>query len=490
MTLDPTKSLSGRILLLAVLNLLVLALLAMAATGVRSPQTLREFMLRTAEERVFEVSRQMAVDMAMTPREELDALLSEYSAAHEVTFALFLNDARHAAGPDLSFPEELLRLFDTGKRRALGLPPPDHEPIPPRTPFLVVESRTSGYWLGVRFPIRTASSPDTTPGTLIVYSPSFFGSSLLFAPEPWLGWGAAGFAITALCWIPFLRRLTRRIGLMEHATARMADGNFQTSLNMRAQDELGRLAASIESMGRRLGAQVAEQKRFLGDTAHELRSPLGRMQVALAILDRNPDKGNLYLPGLNEDVTEMTRLTDDLLQLAREELMARTAVAKATNVASAVQRACRIESRPGDDIRLDVPSGLEAMIDPDALFRAVANVLRNALRYAGDAGPITVTARAAGDMVMVTVADQGPGVPQDALPRLFEPFYRVDETRDRKTGGVGQGLAIVRSAVQACGGTVSCRNLTPRGLEVRLTVPRVVQQPAVLAATLSPAEHS
>jgi two-component system sensor histidine kinase CpxA len=270
----------------------------------------------------------------------------------------------------------------------------------------------------------------------------------------------------------------------------MADGNFQTSLNMRAQDELGRLAASIESMGRRLGAQVAEQKRFLGDTAHELRSPLGRMQVALAILDRNPDKGNLYLPGLNEDVTEMTRLTDDLLQLAREELMARTAVAKATNVASAVQRACRIESRPGDDIRLDVPSGLEAMIDPDALFRAVANVLRNALRYAGDAGPITVTARAAGDMVMVTVADQGPGVPQDALPRLFEPFYRVDETRDRKTGGVGQGLAIVRSAVQACGGTVSCRNLTPRGLEVRLTVPRVVQQPAVLAATLSPAEHS
>ena len=210
MTLNPTRSLSGRILLLAALNLLVLALLAMAATGVRSPQTLREFMLQTAEDRVFEVSRQLAVDMTMTSRERLDALLLEYSAAHDVTFALFLNDGRHEAGPDVTLPEELQRLFDTGRRVSLGLPPPERQPIPPRTPFLVVDEETSGYWLGVRIPIHTVSSPATIPGTLIVSSPSFFGSPLLFAPGPWLAWGIAGLAITALCWIPFLRGLARR----------------------------------------------------------------------------------------------------------------------------------------------------------------------------------------------------------------------------------------------------------------------------------------
>ena len=490
MTLNPSRSLSGRTLLLAALNLVALTLLAMAATGVRSPRTMREFLLRTAEERVIEVSRQIALDMTMTSRDKLDALLADYSASHGATFALFLNDGRHEAGPDLSLPEELDRKFDTARRVTLGLPPPEREPIPPRTPFLVVDGETSGYWLGVRIPIHTASSPATTPGTLIVSSPTFFGSPLLFAPGPWLAWGLAGFAITALCWIPFLRGLTRRIGLMEQATARIANGSFQTALDTRPQDELGRLAASIESMGQRLGAQVAGQKRFLGDTAHELRSPLARMQVALAILDRNPDKGSTYLPGLKEDVTEMTRLTDDLLQLAREELMAQTAVARPTNVASAVQRACRIESRPGDDVRMDVPTHLEAMIDPEALFRAAANVLRNALRYAGDAGPVIITARDAGDTVTITVADQGRGVPPDALPRLFEPFYRVDEARDRKTGGVGQGLAIVHSTVQACGGTVSCRNLTPHGLEVRLTLPRVDRNSGEFAATLHPVEHS
>ncbi len=488
--MNPTRSLGGRILLLATVNVLALVLLVMAATGARSPQTLRESMLQTAEERVLDVSRRLAVDMSMTASENVDTLLGDYSAAHEATFALYRNDGRHHAGPNLQFPEALRQRFEAGRRVAQGLPPPDHEPIPPRTPFLVVDSETSGYWIGVRIPIRTASSPETIPGTLVVSSSIFFGSALLFAPGPWLLWGAAGLALTAICWVPFLRRLTTRIGLMEQATARIADGNFEIALDTRPQDELGRLAASIDGMGRRLGAQVARQKRFLGDTAHELRSPLGRMQVALAILDQRAKDGSPYIEGLKEDVTEMTRLTDDLLQLAREELMSQTSVARPTEVASAVQRACRIETRPGGDVRVDVPANLEAMIDPEALFRAVANVLRNALRYAGDAGPITVTARAAGDTVTIDVADQGPGVPPDALPRLCEPFFRVDEARDRKTGGVGQGLAIVQSAVQACGGTVRCRNLTPHGLEVRLTLPRVARPPATFAATLSPAEHS
>jgi two-component system sensor histidine kinase CpxA len=92
--------------------------------------------------------------------------------------------------------------------------------------------------------------------------------------------------------------------------------------------------------------------------------------------------------------------------------------------------------------------------------------LRNALRYAGEAGPITVSARREQDTVQIIVADQGPGVPAGDLPRLFDPFYRADASRDRATGGVGLGLAIVKTCIQSCGGAVTCRNLEPAGLEV------------------------
>lgn len=476
MGVRPSLSLRSRVLLLAGLNLVLLIALAVAATGVRSQQTLREFLLRTAEARAIDVSGLLSVEMAATPRSGLDALLDQYSSTYEATFALFRNDGRQEAGPRLVLPARLDRLFETARRAARGLPPQATQPVPPRTPFLIVDERTSGYWLGVRIPIRTTSSAETIPGTLVVYSPAFFSSALLFQPGPWLAWGAAALALTMICWVPFLRGLTRRIARMEHATARIADGRFATALDTRPDDELGRLAASIASMATRLGAQVAGQKRFLGDTAHELRSPLARMQVALALLDRDPGTDRAYLQGLQDDVAEMVRLIDDLLRLAREEQQAQVLDASPSNLAIAVQRALHLECRTGHQVRVDVPPSLDVLMDPEALFRAVANVLRNAVRYAGDAGPISVTARATGEVVTLQVADQGPGVPPEALSRLFEPFFRVDPARDRDTGGVGQGLAIVRSAVQACGGTATCANIDPHGLAVRLTLPRARQQ--------------
>jgi len=330
------------------------------------------------------------------------------------------------------------------------------------------------------------------PGTLVIASTTFFGSALLFAPGKWLAWVAVALALGLLCWVPFLRSLTRRVAQMEQATARIADGRFATALDTRHQDELGRLAASIERMAQRLGAQVAAQKRFLGDTAHELRSPLARMQVALAILERSAHEHPEYLESLKEEVTEMSRLTDDLLRLAREELLTQTSVAVPTNVTDAVQRAVRLECRAGERVEVHVPSTLAVMMDPDSLVRAISNVLRNALRYAGDAGPITITAQGAGALVDLVIADEGPGVPPHALERLFEPFYRVDAARDRKTGGVGQGLAIVQSAVHSCGGTASCRNLVPRGFEVRLSLPRVDtdRKRELLTGALNPAAHA
>jgi two-component system sensor histidine kinase CpxA len=118
----------------------------------------------------------------------------------------------------------------------------------------------------------------------------------------------------------------------------------------------------------------------------------------------------------------------------------------------------------------EVPEACVVLGRTDALFRAIGNVLRNAVRYAGADGPIHVEVARDGERVNLIVADQGPGVPPDALDRVFAPFYRLDPSRTRKSGGAGLGLAIARSAIEACGGTITGRNRQPHGFEVRITL--------------------
>ena len=115
-----------------------------------------------------------------------------------------------------------------------------------------------------------------------------------------------------------------------------------------------------------------------------------------------------------------------------------------------------------------IDDGLKAMADPESLSRAIANLLRNAVRYAGEAGPVALTAKRDLGQIAITVADNGPGLPEDEIDRVFTPFYRVETSRNRGTGGVGLGLAIVKNCVEACNGSVRCRNRVPAGLEVEI----------------------
>jgi len=114
---------------------------------------------------------------------------------------------------------------------------------------------------------------------------------------------------------------------------------------------------------------------------------------------------------------------------------------------------------------------LVAVAEPELLLRAVANVVRNAVRYAAGAGPIQVSAARENEMIVLRIEDSGPGIPESALPQLFDPFYRVDSSRTRDTGGVGLGLSIVKTCVESCGGTVGCENRQPSGLRVILRLP-------------------
>jgi two-component system sensor histidine kinase CpxA len=279
--------------------------------------------------------------------------------------------------------------------------------------------------------------------------------------------------LSALLWVPFVRGLTRSIGELTGATERIAEGQFDIQVRARRRDELGRLGHAVNRLAGRLGGFVTGQKRFLADVAHELCSPLARLQVALGILEERADERQRNcVEDLRAEAQEMSRLANELLSLSKAGLKPADIKIIPVNVLEVVRRVTARESGETAKFVIDVPSGLKALAEPDLLARALGNVLRNAIRYAADAGPITLTARAENELVRISAADCGPGVPLESLPKLFDPFYRVDSSRTRQTGGAGLGLTIVRSCMEACGGQVTAHNRPGGGLEVSLYLPK------------------
>jgi two-component system sensor histidine kinase CpxA len=216
---------------------------------------------------------------------------------------------------------------------------------------------------------------------------------------------------------------------------------------------------------------LAGQKRFLGDVAHELCSPLARLRTGLGILEqRLADAERPRLESIEGEAAELAVLIEEILVFSRAAA-GRTLQRKPVPLASLVARVAAREC-PDLTLALDLDPGLAAAADERLLERAVANLLRNARRYAGPAAGIRVGAETRrGLRVALWIDDDGPGVAEAELERLFEPFYRPDSARSREHGGSGLGLAIVRSCAEACGGSASARNLAPRGFRVELLLP-------------------
>jgi len=238
-----------------------------------------------------------------------------------------------------------------------------------------------------------------------------------------------------------------------------------------SQDEIHRLAVTLNDMLHRLDSARARQRAFVADAAHELRSPLTNMRTELEVAQRLPDTTDWpELAGdLLTDVERLSRLVDDLLLLARsDDGGARTAPAPSGEVelgqllAEVAARYPAVEyERPAVPLRV---AG-----DRDALARVVANLLDNAVRHAASSVRLTVTAD--GAYRRIAVADDGPGIPAADRERVFDRFTRLDGGRARDAGGSGLGLAIVRELVRRHRGTVALKGTTPPpGLcaEVRL----------------------
>jgi len=290
--------------------------------------------------------------------------------------------------------------------------------------------------------------------------------SLFF--DNWLGYlRLAGLFVTTLlvCYALALY-LTSPIRKLQEATQKLADGDLQTRVAPRLgirRDELADLARDFDIMAGRIESLITSQQRLARDISHELRSPLARLNVALEIAKQKSTGETAPLlerietesVRLNEMISRLLTLAQlesgaadvDSVRLDLEELV-RDVAADADFEAQAKNKAVEVTSA----------DACMVMGNENLLRSAIENVLRNAVRYAPERSVVNVSLAAKNGRAVVQVADKGGGVPDDELPNLFRPFYRIGEARERKTGGIGLGLAIAERAIKAHKGSITARN--------------------------------
>jgi two-component system sensor histidine kinase CpxA len=468
-----------KILLLFFLNLALLAVLFWVPVRAQFRTGPDWFVPRDASDRIDAVSDIILAELGREPPSKWSETLQTFDSGYQnkVRFLAFDGHGQQLAGAAMDLPAEIRQrlMGPPGPPQRLEPrmePPPDEAHGPPRDPrpkFMSHTKDPSRYWVIVHKMIQAPEERRPAPLNLVLVSDTLGAGGLFFEVGPWINMGLAAVAVSAALWFPLMRGINRAIAQMTQATRQIAEGRFETRVAEGRRDELGDLGRAVNQMAGRLAGLVAGQKRFLGDVAHELCSPLAKLRVSLGILDQRagPEQKD-YVARAEEEAAHIAGLVNELLSFSKASLTAPPAQLRPVNVREAVEKAVRREAPDPAQIKLEIPADVVARADAELLTRALSNLLRNAVRYAGEAGPITVTARREQDAVQIKVADGGPGVPASDLPRLFDPFYRADASRDRATGGVGLGLAIVKTCIESCGGSVACRNLAPAGLEVTI----------------------
>ena len=240
-------------------------------------------------------------------------------------------------------------------------------------------------------------------------------------------------------------------------------------------DEIGQLATTVNRTLERLDSSVERQKRFVADASHELRGPLAALRADLEISVTHPQRTN-WMTVANDilsDVERLQRMTEDLLTLARTDIELAPAF-EPVDVANITRRLVIDIHRPGLTTAvhdLDMPALLSGA--EDQLHKLVRNLLHNAKEHAESR--IDVTIERQPDLIRLTVADDGPGIPTADRERALEPFVRLDVARTRDTGGTGLGLAIVAGVVAAHSGSIRITDSEPHGATIIVQLP--VDQP-------------
>jgi two-component system sensor histidine kinase CpxA len=267
--------------------------------------------------------------------------------------------------------------------------------------------------------------------------------------------------------------LTSPVRQLEKAVERFGRGDLSARVGSNRRDELGQLARTFDRMAGRIGTLLTAERRLLLDISHELRSPLARLGVAVE-LARSGDDANLALNRIQKESDRLNALVGQLLQVTRAEgdpsSLRHDPLRLDELVRQLVDDASIEAAAHGCELKYEKREPVTVAGDPELLRRAVENVIRNAIRHAPRETAVEVSLARNNGKAVVEVRDHGSGVPEEALARLFDAFYRVEGDRDRASGGTGLGLSIARRAVELHKGSIRARNARP-GLEVEMELP-------------------
>lgn len=504
------SSLFAKILLWSLLYLILVASVLTTFFAFQSHIDLGSLLGRQASDRIRIAADLIAHDLNQSPEAAWPKILSRHSNIYQVDFLLLFKDGLQISPADLSVPaivrekalatrhtrsvrenffsrfkhdrnyseEDFDHHFHDRRKENRDHSSKDrvsrnnHQKERPGTKFMMRTTNPVHYWTGIWIPVVREPTGPVHKAMLLAVSDSATGNGFFFDPLPWIVVAAGIILISIVIWIPFVRHITGPLAHMTEVAEEIACGRFDVRIKEQRRDEIGRLGITINNMTSRLHGFINGQKRFLGDVAHELASPIARIQLGLGILEQQVDKKSRgRVQDVIEDVTHMAELINELLSFSRAELGKKKISLELTELLPVIQRAVQREQTTAGEIIYRIEPDIKAIADPELLTRALANLIRNSMRYAGDSGPIYVSARKQRNKVLIEVRDSGSGVPEDLLNQLFEPFFRPEPARDRSSGGVGLGLAIVKSCVEACQGTVTAKNCQPAGFAVTIALP-------------------
>ncbi|OLD17875.1 MAG: two-component sensor histidine kinase [Acidobacteria bacterium] len=335
-------------------------------------------------------------------------------------------------------------------------------------------------WMAARPQRQSITSASGHRYTLVMFPPPH-------GPFGDLGIHGLGIFIAILssglvCYL-LARYLTSPVVRLRAATQKLAAGDLTARAGVPPpgrHDEIAELVRDFDTMADRLETSVKAQARLLNDISHELRSPLARLNVALGLSrQRSGPEAQSALERIELEANRLNELIGRLLTIARlesgDQAMKKVSIRLQELIREIAQDAdFEAQSRK---CRVDVTKVDDCMVigDPSLLRSAIENVVRNAIQYTREGTDVQIGLECRqgtyGTEAVIKISDSGPGVPAEALDKLFRPFYRIDDARGRQTGGVGLGLAIAERAVRLHGGTIQASNRSEGGLMIEIRLP-------------------
>lgn len=291
---------------------------------------------------------------------------------------------------------------------------------------------------------------------------------------PWF----AIFVSSTISAVALARYLIRPVVHLRDGLSALAHGRFDIRIGDKMagrRDEVTALAHDFDSTAARLQELQDSQQRLFHDVSHELRSPLSRLQAAVGVLRQSPAKLSSMLDRMDREVERLDVLVGEVLTLARlttlSRLPLRTQALDVIDLLSEILGDAAFEAQSREvSIVTKLEGAFLANVEGELIYRALENVIRNAIKYTREHSEISVRSEAKGDLLKVSVADQGPGVPPEELERIFQPFARGSGAELR--GGYGLGLAIARQAIERHGGRVYASLPKVGGLTITIELPR------------------